>query len=103
MSYPYTNQSIEASVPDTTVGRVLFIDDATALTPKKFYSYVKEGFMPMGRTIANDTCKYEMVEFSTKLGDDVTYTLKIGSKTYTAAPTEVEGVAIPAWDLPYSA
>ncbi len=100
MNYPIMNPE---TIADRTTGRILFIDKAEDLTPNKFYSYINEGFMPVGRTITSGTMKFALVEFSTAIGDEETYTLKVGSNTYTSAPTEVDGVTVPAWDLPYSA
>ena len=94
----YPNNNVQ-SVPDFQTGRLIFIKDATALTPHIFYDYVKEGFMPVGLTVADDTAKYSLCEYSTKYGDEETYTLKVGETTYTAAPTE----DAPAWDINYAA
>ena len=96
ITYPINNVQ---SVPDNQTGRILIISDAISLTPNMFYKYIKEGFVPVAVSVENDTASYEFCSYSTKIGDEETYTITAGSKTYTSAP--VDGV--PAWDIPYSA
>ena len=46
MSYPITNPN-SASAVDT--GRIVYIDDPTVLTPRKFMQFINEGFVPVAR------------------------------------------------------
>ena len=51
MSYPYTNQGIEkvnSSITPNT-GRIVLLNSSnvTELTPREYYKYVDEGFVPV--------------------------------------------------------
>ena len=79
MSYPITNPN---SVPAQDTGRILFIDDATAITPRKLLKYAEEGFAPVARTESSGTISFAFASYGE---DDGVYTLTIGEDSYTSS------------------
>ena len=88
MAYPYTNNGISESKKDFTSGRILFIEDPTAFTPREFLTYMNEGFVPVLVEQSSGNVSYTFAEWSASEG---AYGLNGATSTDMDAPFEAQG------------
>lgn len=93
MSYPYTNQGVEAAdkKPGFRTGRVLFIDDITAFTPREFFKFIDEGFLPVIVDGDGSGAEFSVAfGYDTSLDDSVTTYRCFKSSTNYATSTDLD-------------
>lgn len=100
----YPNNNVQ-SIGDQTSGRVVLIDNPTALTPRKLFSYIKEGFIPVAATVSSGVTSFAFCSFSGFPSEEAEeYTLTVGSTSYTATPVTESGVVVlKAFDAEFAA
>lgn len=89
----YPNNNVQ-SIGDQTNGRLVLIDNPTALTPRKLFSFIKEGFIPVAASESSGTVSYAFCSVSGYPSEVAeSYTLTIGSDSFTSTGYDVEFTA----------
>ena len=89
----YPNSNVQG-VGDQTLGRIVIIDNVTELTPKKLFSYFKEGLIPVAVTVTSGTFSFAFCSFDGYPSEEAeSYTLTIGEAEYAAEGFDAKFVA----------